>query len=69
MQFAPLDKNLGKWVQLQQCRIPWLPYDKHKGLREARRVTYVHTWYISVTPPSHLVYVVFHLHMSILYIG
>ena len=38
-------------------------------LREARRVSYVHSWYISATPPSHLVYVVFHLYLSILYIG
>ena len=69
MQFALADKNLDKWALLQQCRIPWLPYDRHKGLREARRVSYVHSWYIRVTPPSHLVYVVSHLYLSILYIG
>ena len=69
MQFALDDKNLGKWALLQQCRVPWLPYDRHKGLREARRLSYVHSWYISVTPPSHLLYVVFHLYQSVLYVG
>ena len=69
IQFALDDKNLGKWALLQQCRVPWLPYDRHKGLREARRLSYVHSWYISVTPPSHLVYVVFHLYLSVLYVG
>ena len=29
----------------------------------------MHSWYISVTPPSHLVYVVFHLYLSVLYVG
>ena len=29
MQFALDDKNLGKWALLQQCRVPWLPCDRH----------------------------------------
>ena len=69
MQFALDDKNLGKWALLQQCRIPWLPYDRHKGLHEARRFCYVHSWYNTVTPPSHLVHVLFHTYLSVLYIG
>ena len=69
MQFALDDKNLGKWAMLQQCRVPWLPYDRHKGLREARRLSYVPSWYVGVTPPSHLVYVVFHLYLSVVYVG
>ena len=27
------------------------------------------SWYIRVTPPSHMVYVVFHLYLSVLYVG
>ena len=66
---AAEEKNIGKWAQLQQKRIKFLPYDTHKGLQEARRLSFVHRWYVAVTPPHFLVYVIFNIHMGILYIG
>ena len=34
-----------------------------------RRISYVHRWFLAVTPPKFLIYAVLHMYLWILYIG
>ena len=69
MSVALRAKNLGRWAELMQERHTFLPYSTHKGLREVRRLSFVHVWRVSVTPPHFLIYAIYHLHLGILYVG
>ena len=64
-----LAKNLGCWAKLMQERHTYLPYSTHKGLREVRRLGFVHAWRVSVTPPHYLIYAIYHLNLGIMYTG
>ena len=39
------------------------------ALREVRRLSYVHHWRVSVTPPAFVIYAVYHITLGLLYIG
>ena len=63
-------KNLGAWASLVQERITYLPYHSHPSLRMARRLSHVHTWYCSITPPPRsIIYLVFHIYLHLVYVG
>ena len=52
-----------------QERTVYLPFDTHQLLREVRRLSFVHVWWVAVTPPQFLVYAICHIRRGILYIG
>ena len=54
MQGALQNKNIGKWAQLLQKRVQFLPYSTHKGPKEVHRIRYVHRWFLDVTPTKFL---------------
>ena len=69
MHTALVHKSLGRWAELLQKRMEVLPYSDHKSMHEVRRLGCVYHWHVGFTPPGHLIYAVFHVYMSILYIG
>ena len=69
MSRALRDKNLGIWCQLNQHRLQYLPYETQPVLAMARRLGFVNTWHLAVTPPHNVVYLVFHLFVHIGYVG
>ena len=70
---AALDnKNLGIWASLMQERTSYLPFHSHPALCMARRLSRVHTRYLSVTPPpppNSIIYLIFHIHLHLVYVG
>ena len=71
MQISQLldDKNLEAWAALLQARIRYLPFDTHPALKMARRLSHVDTWYVAVTPPGSVIYMVFNIYLHLVYIG
>ena len=69
MQAALDDKNLGTWAELMQTRTRYLPWDTPPPLRMARRLSHVHRWFIALTPPKNVIYLVYNVWLQIVYIG
>ena len=69
MQTALDNKNLGRWAQLMQARNRYLPFLSHPALAMARRLSHVHRWFISLTPPRNVVYLVYNIWLQVVHIG
>ena len=69
MQTALYNKNLGRWAELMQARNRYLPFLSHPALAMARRLSHVHRWFISLTPPRNVVYLVYNIWLQVVYIG
>ena len=63
------DNNLGRWGELMQVAIPFLPYDKHPSVAAARRLSRVASWNVGVPPDHYAIYIAVHISMMCVYIG
>ena len=63
------ERNLGKWGQLVQERTKYLPFRYSKSLREIRRLAFTDIWHVCCTPPAFCIYIVYHLYLSVVYVG
>ena len=54
--------DLGRWAQLLQVRIAYLPYETHAVICMLHAISHTHNWYTSVAPTTGLIYVAIHTH-------
>ena len=69
IQHADSESNLGRWAELLEYRIPHLPFQRNPLLRMIRASSHIHSWSLSTRVHSHVIYVIFHVHLFCLYIG
>ena len=69
IELANADSNLGCWAELPEYQIPHLPFNRNPLLWMIRACSHVHDWSLSTLVYSHMIYVVFHVHLLCLYIG
>ena len=69
MQIALDSKNLGRWAEVMQVRTRYLPFDKHPPLAMARRLSHAHHWFVAVTPPQFVIYLIYNVWWQVVYVG
>ena len=69
MRRALDSKDLGRWAQLLQDRVAFLPYETHPLIRMLRAITQTHHWHTSVAPSTILIYIAIHTQLLVCYAG
>ena len=69
MRQALDSKDLGRWAELLQARVAYLPYDTHPIIRMLRATSRTHEWHTSVTPATILIYIAVHTYLLTCYAG
>ena len=62
-------KDLGRWAELLQECVQYLPYKTHPIICMLLAICRSHHWHTSVAPPTILIYIAVHTHLLACYVG